>query len=81
MLKDGLVSTILVIYLKTDLLKLFNLNLSYILIKALDFDNQDNTLYKTFYEKFIDILLSINFLIANNRNKLKVFGLEEMVSD
>lgn len=53
--KDYLIYIILVVYLKTNLLKKFNLNLDYILIKTLDFDNQNNTLFKIFYQKFINI--------------------------
>lgn len=47
--KYGLVYIILIIYLEINLLEKFNLNLSYILIRVPDFDNQDNTLYKASY--------------------------------
>lgn len=70
LLKDYLVYTILVIYLETDLLKKFNLNLGYILIKTLDPDNQENILYKTSYQKLINTFWNDNFLTINHRNKL-----------
>lgn len=79
--KDYLIYIILVIYLETDLSEKFNLNLNYILIKALDFDNQDNTLYKTSYQKLMDILLSNNFLITNSGDKLYGLVLGEMASN
>lgn len=41
--KNALLCTILVIYLKIDLSKKFNLNSRYILIRVLDSDNKDNT--------------------------------------
>lgn len=53
--KDCLVYTILIIYLEVNLSKKFNLNLDYILTKAPDLDNQNDILYKTFYQKLIDI--------------------------
>lgn len=49
LLKNNLIYTILVIYLKTNLFEIFNLILDYILIKTLNPDNQNNILYKTLY--------------------------------
>ena len=68
--KDALARTLLAVYLKTDLLERFNLNLVYILKRALDLDNQDDTLYKALYQKLIDTLRNDDFLTADNRNKL-----------
>ena len=51
--KDGLACIILIIYLETDLSEKFNLNLGYILIKVSDPDNQNDTLYKTAYQKLM----------------------------
>lgn len=53
--KDGLARTILVVYLETDFLEKFNFNLGYILIKALNPNNQNNTLYRTSSLKLMDI--------------------------
>lgn len=53
--KYVLAHTILVIYWKTDLSRKFNLNLSYILIKVWEFNNQYNILYKVFYKKFVKV--------------------------
>lgn len=49
MLKDDLACTILVVYLKTDLLEKFNHNLGHILIGASDPYKQDDTLYRVSY--------------------------------
>lgn len=51
LLKNYLIYIILIFYLEIDLLEKFNLNLDYILSKALDFQN---ILYLTSYQKFID---------------------------
>lgn len=67
---DSLTYIILVIYLKIDQWEKFNFNLDYILSKALDPDNQDNMLYKTSYQKLIDILWDNNFSISNSKDKL-----------
>lgn len=53
LLKNGLPYTILNIYLKPDLLEKFILNLGYILTKALDPYNQNNTLCRASYQKLI----------------------------
>lgn len=68
--KDALVRTLLVIHLKADLSEKFNLNLGYILKKAPDLDNQDDTLYKVSYQKLMNTLWKDNFLTADSRNKL-----------
>lgn len=70
MTKNCLIYTILVINLKIDLLKKFNLNLGYILIETPDPNNLDYMLYKVSYQKFIDIFWSNNFLTINSRDKL-----------
>ena len=70
MIKNALLRIILVIYLKMDFLKKFNLNLEYILTRALDQNNQDNALYKVFFTKIIDILRTDNFIIIEKRDKL-----------
>lgn len=52
---------------------MFKLNLGYILRKALNFDKQDNTLYKALYQKLINTLQNDNFLTADSRDKLQGF--------
>lgn len=80
LLKDGLAYTILVIHLKTNLSEKFNLNLGYILTRAPDSDNQDDTLYRASYHKLMDTLRNEDFLTANSRDKLWGFVLGETAS-
>ncbi len=67
---DFLPRTILVIHLKINFLKKFNLNLRYILIGALDLDNQDYIQYKASFTKFMDILQSNNLVTTKRGDKL-----------
>lgn len=68
--KNCLAYKILLVYLEIYLLEKFNFNLGYILTGASNPDNQDNTLYRAFYLKLMNILWSDNFLTANSRDKL-----------
>lgn len=58
------------IHLEIDLLKKFNLNLGYIQTRALDLNNQDNILYKTSFNKLIEMLQNDNFVIVESKDKL-----------
>lgn len=66
LIKDALLRTILVINLEMDLPKKYNLNLGYILTKALDLDNQENVLYKMSFNKLMNILWNNNFIITKS---------------
>lgn len=62
--KNALLYTILVIYLEINLVEKFNLNLEYILTKAL--------YYKTSFNILMDLLQSNNFITKKSRDKLGV---------
>ena len=68
--KDASARTLLVIHLEADLSEKFKLNLSWILKRAPDPDNQDDTLYKASYQKLMDTLRNDDFLTADNGDKL-----------